>query len=94
MIKVKKLILDILKPHQPNSLEFASALAEQDNEIQIRLTVAAVDEKTESVIIEVEGNDINFEQIAERIKELGGSVHSIDEVQVTGSAKTEENSAD
>ncbi len=94
MIKVKKLILDILKPHQPNSLEFASALAEQDNEIQIRLTVTAVDEKTESVIIVVEGNDINFEKIAERIKELGGSVHSIDEVQVTGSAKTEENSAD
>lgn len=88
MVKVTKLILDILKPHQPNSLEFASALAEQEDEIQVKLIVAAVDEKTESVIVEIEGSDINFEHLAERIKELGGSVHSIDEVQVTGSART------
>ncbi len=89
MIKVKKVTLDILKPHQPNSLEFASALAEQEDEIHIRLTVAAVDEKTESIIVEIEGSDINFEHLVERIKELGGSVHSIDEVQVTGSSGTE-----
>ena len=89
MVKVTKLILDILKPHQPNSLEFASALAEQEDEIQVKLIVAAVDEKTESVIVEIEGSDINFEHLVERIKELGGSVHSIDEVQVTGSSMTE-----
>ncbi len=89
MIKVKKLILDILKPHQPNSLEFASALAEQEDDIQVRLIVSAVDEKTESVILEIEGNDINYEHLAERIKKLGGSVHSIDEVQVIGCSRTE-----
>ena len=89
MIKVKKVTLDILKPHQPNSLEFASALAEQEDDIQVRLIVSAVDEKTESVIVEIEGNDINFERLAERIKALGGSVHSIDEVQVIGSSRTE-----
>ncbi len=88
MVKVTKLILDILKPHQPNSLEFASALVEQEDEVQVKLIVAAVDEKTESVIVEIEGNDINFEHLAERIKELGGSVHSIDEVQVIGSSRT------
>lgn len=82
MIKVKKLILDVLKPHQPNALEFASALAEKGNEIQITLTVTAVDEKTETVVVEIEGSDINFEHITERIKELGASVHSIDKVQV------------
>jgi len=63
-------------------LEFASALAEKGNEIQLTLTVAAVDEKTESVVVEIEGSDINFEHLTERIKELGAAVHSIDEVQV------------
>jgi len=82
MIKVKKMILDILKPHQPNALEFASALAEKGNDMQVTLIVEAVDEKTESVVVKVEGNDINFEHLTERIKELGASVHSIDEVQV------------
>lgn len=76
------MILDILKPHQPNALEFASALAEKGNDMQVTLIVEAVDEKTESVVVKVEGNDINFEHLTERIKELGASVHSIDEVQV------------
>ena len=89
MIKVKKLILDILKPHQPNALEFASALAEKGNEIQVTLIVAAVDEKTESVEVKIEGNDINFELLTERIKELGASIHSIDEVQVINTSLSE-----
>ena len=89
MIKVKKLILDILKPHQPNALEFASALAEKGNDIQVTLIVEAVDEKTESLIVKIEGNDINFEHLTERIKELGASVHSIDEVQVINVSQSE-----
>lgn len=94
MIKVKKLILDILKPHQPNALEFASALAEQAGEIQITLRVVEVDEKTESVVAEIEGSDIDFESITAHIKELGASVHSIDEVQVVSSDKSGKISAD
>lgn len=89
MIQVKKLILDILKPHQPNALEFASALAEKGNEIQVTLIVEAVDEKTESVVVKIEGSDINFEHLTERIKELGASVHSIDEVQVINTSQSE-----
>ena len=93
MIKVKKLILDILKPHQPNALEFASALAEQAGEIQITLNVVEVDEKTESVIVEIEGENINYESLTDHIKELGASVHSIDEVQVVSSHKPEKTPA-
>jgi len=89
MIKVKKLVLDILKPHQPNALEFASALAEQAGEIQVTLSVVEVDEKTESVIAEIEGNDIDYTCLTEHIKALGASVHSIDEVQVISADKKE-----
>jgi len=85
MIKVKKLVLDILKPHQPNALEFASTLAEQGGDIQVTLNVVEVDEKTESVIVQIEGDAINFECLTNQVKELGGSVHSIDEVQVVKS---------
>ena len=94
MIKVKKLILDILKPHQPNALEFASALAEQAGEVQVTLSVVGVDEKTESVVAEIEGDDIDFERLTAHIKELGASVHSIDEVQVVSSDKSEQTAAD
>lgn len=86
MIKVKKLTLDILKPHQPNALEFASALADQEEYIEVTLSVVEVDAKTESVIVEIEGNDINFESLTNGIKKLGATVHSIDKVQVVNSS--------
>lgn len=88
MTQVKRLILDILKPHKPNALDFATSLAELAEDLEVTLTVTAVDEKTESVEMLLLGSDINFERVSERIKELGGTVHSIDEVYVTGS-KTE-----
>jgi len=94
MVKVKKLVLDILKPHQPNALKFASALAEQGSEIQVTVSVVEVDEKTESVVAEIEGDDIDFERLTAHIKELGASVHSIDEVQVVSSDKSEQTTAD
>jgi len=94
MVKVKKLVLDILKPHQPNALDFASALAEQASEIQVTVSVVEVDEKTESVVAEIEGDDIDFERLTAHIKELGASVHSIDEVQVVSSDKSEQAAAD
>ncbi len=94
MVKVKKLVLDILKPHQPNALEFASALAEQASEIQVTVSVVEVDEKTESVVAEIEGDDIDFERLTAHIKELGASVHSIDEVRVVSSDKSEQTAAD
>ena len=91
---VKRVVLDVLKPHQPNALEFASALAEQASDIQVTLNVVAVDEKTESVVAEIEGENINFERLTAHIKELGASVHSIDEVQVVSSHKPEKTPED
>lgn len=84
MTRIKRLILDVLKPHHPNALEFAAALADLGKETRIKLAVAAVDEKTESVIVTIEDEAIDFEAITQRITELGGSIHSIDEVEVIG----------
>lgn len=85
MVLVKRLVLDVLKPHTPNSLDFARALAEQGGGYRVNFTVMEVDEKTETVVIVVEGEDIQFEAINETISSLGGSLHSIDEVEVINS---------
>ena len=85
MVLVKRLVLDVLKPHTPNSLDFAKALAEQGGGYRVNFTVMEVDEKTETVMIVVEGEDIQFEAINETINSLGGSLHSIDEVEVIDS---------
>lgn len=82
MVRVKNLILDVLKPHQPNALEFSQAIAEVGADYRVRLTVIEVDEKTETVKIVIEGSTLDFEAIQSAISKLGGSLHSIDEVEV------------
>ncbi|MDP1559402.1 MAG: DUF211 domain-containing protein [Nitrosomonas sp.] len=84
MVKVKRLILDVLKPHQPNGLEFAISLAEKSPDCYIKFSVAEVDEQTETVVLTIQGEDIQFDVIAEAISTMGGTVHSIDEVEVIG----------
>ncbi|MEN8176450.1 MAG: DUF211 domain-containing protein [Pseudomonadota bacterium] len=87
MTYVKHIVLDVLKPHQPNALEFARGLAERGGDFLVTISVQAVDEKTESVLIEIRGGDIDFDAVQEAIGELGGSVHSIDAVEVQGGAE-------
>jgi len=85
MVKVKRLVLDVLKPHQPNGLEFASVLAERCAGCRIKYSVVEVDEQTETTVLIIDGNDIQFEVAAEAISSMGATIHSIDEVEVVGS---------
>ncbi|MCW8907716.1 MAG: DUF211 domain-containing protein [Sedimenticola sp.] len=85
MIRVKRLLLDILKPHHPNVIDFSTALAEKGN-YQVRLSVLEMDDKTETLQVEIEGESIDYEQIREAISEMGASLHSIDGVEVENSA--------
>lgn len=82
MVSVKRIVLDVLKPHQPNALEFSRAIADVGNDYRVHLTVLEVDENTESLQIVVEGENIDFESVQSTISDLGGSLHSIDEVEV------------
>ena len=85
MARLNRVVLDVLKPHTPDILSFARTLAERAAPGQVRITVGAVDAKTETVLIEVCAQDIDYQAIAATIAELGGSVHSIDEVEVHSS---------
>jgi hypothetical protein len=82
MVVVKRLVLDVLKPHQPNALEFSQAIASIGADYHVRLTVIEVDENTETLLLEVTGNSVDLELIQSAINEHGGSLHSIDEVEV------------
>ncbi|MDH3387183.1 MAG: DUF211 domain-containing protein [Gammaproteobacteria bacterium] len=82
MIFVKRLVLDVLKPHQPNALDFAQAIATAGGNYRVRVAVLEVDEKTETLEVVVEGDTIDFEAVQSGISDLGGSLHSIDEVEV------------
>ena len=84
MVLVKRLVLDVLKPHQPNALEFSQAIASTAGKSRVHVTVLEVDEHTETLKVVIEGEAIDFEAIQSSIDEMGGSLHSIDEVEVQG----------
>lgn len=85
MVCIRRLVLDILKPHQPNAIEFSSALANLSADYQVNLIVTEVDEKTETTLVTIESSNINFSDVATAIEKMGASIHSIDEVEVFGS---------
>lgn len=86
MVTVKRIMLDVLKPHQPNSLEFAQTIAKVGNDYRVCLTVLEMDEKTETLQLEVEASAVDFEAIKAAITSMGGSLHSIDQVEVKNEA--------
>jgi len=85
MAIVKRILLDVLKPHQPGALEFAQTLADLNPGYRVNLRVEEVDENTESIIVVIEGKNIHFEEIDQAIKKMGGTIHSVDEVEAEGS---------
>jgi len=82
MSKVKRLVLDVLKAHEPGALEFARALAERGD--RVALKIVERDERTETTEIIVDGDDIDLAWLSDTISRLGGSLHSVDEVMVDG----------
>lgn len=92
MVKIQRIVLDVLKPHSPNGLEFSAQLAEKCPGCRFNLKVLEVDEKTETVIIIVESENIPYDTISDVITTMGGSIHSIDEVDVIGVNDSEDSS--
>ena len=83
MTAVKKIVLDVLKPHRPDSIAFATAIANVGEGYSVRLVVLEMDENTETLQLEITAASIDFAAVQEAIQQLGGSLHSIDEVEVS-----------
>lgn len=87
MVCITRIVLDVLKPHHPTALEFSQAIAEIGSDYHVCLTVIEMDENTETLQIEVTANAIEFEEVQTVINSMGGSLHSIDEVEAHGGTK-------
>ncbi|MFT4942254.1 MAG: hypothetical protein ACI88A_005330 [Paraglaciecola sp.] len=81
MVSIKRIVLDVLKPHQPNAFELTKAIASLGDDYLVRLTVIEVDKNTETLEIEVIGNAIEFSAIESTLSNMGASVHSVDVVE-------------
>ncbi|HDD57607.1 MAG: hypothetical protein DRN09_04545 [Thermoplasmata archaeon] len=77
---IKRLILDVLKPHVPSIVEFAERLAEIEGISGVNISLQEVDKDTDSVKITIEGEDIDYNKVEKVVEECGAVIHSIDGV--------------
>ena len=76
---IRRLVLDTLKPLDPSIIEYAHQISELPGVDAVNISIYEVDRKVENAKITVEGRDIQYPVLEALIRELGGSVHSIDE---------------
>jgi hypothetical protein len=84
MANIRRLVLDTLKPHEPSIIDLASILSELEGVSAVNISIYELDRKVENAKITIEGEYISFEMVSKTIEEMGGTIHSIDEV-VAGS---------
>jgi len=77
---IKRLVLDVLKPHHPSIVELSTRLSILEGISGVNLTLDEVDQETESIKITIEGNGINYEMVQQAIAESGAVIHSVDSV--------------
>jgi hypothetical protein len=86
MTRITQLVLDILKPHDPPLVVFTQHLAETGPGLSVLADVVEIDDRTQTLSVTCEGRDIDLEAISTAITTMGGSLHSVDKVQVVNDA--------
>ena len=89
MANIRRVVLDVLKPHTPNIIELSTKIADLPGVNGVDISLIEMDQKVENIKITCEGDSINYEKVEQVIKQNGGSIHSLDKVSV-GTSMIEE----
>jgi hypothetical protein len=80
-IKIRRLVLDILKPYEPELHIVASNLVERYSNVEgVNITVYEMDQLVQKVKMIIEGKNLDYDDIEEYIKTFNCVVHSLDQV--------------
>jgi hypothetical protein len=85
--QIKKILLDVLKLREPPIHELASKLGSLPGINEVSISLAEIDQSTESVKVSIDGTDISIDVVKKTLEELGAVIHSIDQVSVAKRAK-------
>jgi hypothetical protein len=77
---IRRLVLDVLKPHQPSVVEVSEALSHLEGVEGVNIIINEIDQQVENAKIILAGTSLSFEDIKDKLKELGATIHSVDEV--------------
>ncbi len=77
---LRRLVLDVLKPHKPSIVDVALKLSRVEGVNGVNCILSEVDQETENIKVIVEGININFQELSDALEELGAVIHSVDGV--------------
>ena len=77
---IRRLVLDVLKPHKPSVVEVSEALSHLQGVEGVNVIIYEIDQQVENAKIIIAGNSLSFEDIKSKLEELGATIHSVDEV--------------
>jgi hypothetical protein len=77
---IRRLVLDVLKPHNPSILDLSKKLCTLKGIDGVNIITYEIDKDVENVKIVLEGPDIEFEKVKKVLEDNGGAIHSVDEV--------------
>jgi hypothetical protein len=77
---IRRLILDVLKPHKPSVVEVSEALSHLHGVEGVNIIINEIDQQVENAKIIIAGISIDYEEIRSKLQEFGATIHSIDEV--------------
>jgi hypothetical protein len=80
MTAIKRLVFDALIPHDPDTVAFARAVADVSGVDGVTATVLETDKTVENVAMTIDGADVDYEAAVGAVEDLGGTVHSVDQV--------------
>jgi len=79
-VRIRRLVLDVLKPHQPRIDVLAIELGKLKGVESVNILRTETDSSTEGITVTIVGNDLIFQEIQETLRDYGSSIHSVDEV--------------
>jgi hypothetical protein len=77
---IRRLVLDVLKPHKPSVVELSEALSHLEGVEGVNIIIYEIDQQVENAKVIIAGISINFEDIKKKLEEMGATIHSVDEV--------------
>ncbi len=80
MSNIRRLVLDIMKPHTPSVIKYSTELADLPCISGVNSSMVEIDHEVENIKVTLEGDDIKYDRVEDVIENLGGSVHSVDKV--------------
>ena len=86
-VSIKKLCLDILKPHKPNIVDLSAELCRIPGVHGAEIATHEIDKNTETIKLTLEGSNLDYTQICHTIEQSGGVIHAVNQVSAAKSKK-------